>query len=308
MSTDSTVCSDEQIQWLILAWLSSRSPGHTYCLNQPVSTDEDAGHTLLRILLQLFDPFRYVLICVSASEVKDQESTWCSLIIRMSDCPVPFLTSGIPDLYFNLLAIQIDSFGSKFHSNSSLWIRYELILLKPRKQVRFAHPRICINIGLTTYDYHFEEEIKSFTDNRHLFNYNNTLFIPTVQLSNNKKCIIMAWNEMSLYNVYGIHREICLALVFGGLSLLSSILALVFGVFFGSITGSCNLCIRLWLICCVCGQVSSPADLSPSFSTTKGSLSSAAGFSLLSQAIWFPLAIQTYSSIRVHAIWLCSLS
>ena len=113
---------------------------------------------------------------------------------------------------------------------------------------------------------------------------------------------------MSQCNVYDIHIEIYFALVFGGLSLLSSVLALLFAVFFGSMTGSCNLCIRLWLICCVCGQVSSPADLSPSFSTQKGSLSSAADSSLLSRAILFPLAIQTYSSIRVHAIWPYSLS
>ena len=68
----------------------------------------------------------------------------------------------------------------------------KLVLLEPRKQVGLAHARICINTDLTPYDYHLEQKIKSFTDNRHLINYNNTLFIPTVYLQPIKNIIVMA--------------------------------------------------------------------------------------------------------------------
>ena len=51
----------------------------------------------------------------------------------------------------------------------------KLVLLEPGKQVGLAHAGICINAELTPNDHHLEQKIKSFTDNRHLINYNNTL-------------------------------------------------------------------------------------------------------------------------------------
>ena len=120
MSTGSTADSDGRTQWPIPALLPSHFPGRICCLPKPITTYEDAGHALLRILLQLLDPLGDVFVGVSASQVEDQEGSRCPLVIGMGNGPIPLLASCVPNLYLDLLAIEVNGLGGKLDADGGL--------------------------------------------------------------------------------------------------------------------------------------------------------------------------------------------
>ncbi|GAV61051.1 hypothetical protein CFOL_v3_04579, partial [Cephalotus follicularis] len=54
----------------------------------------------------------------------------------------PFLSSSVPNLSLDDLAIDSQALSSKLNPNSRLRLQIKLILCKPREQVGFTHTRV----------------------------------------------------------------------------------------------------------------------------------------------------------------------
>jgi len=60
----------------------------------------------------------------------------------MSNCSESLLACSIPDLNFNFMIFQRNSFGGKLNANGWFGLNAKLIFLESGQQVRLTHSRV----------------------------------------------------------------------------------------------------------------------------------------------------------------------
>lgn len=136
-----------------------------------MGTDKDAGHILLPVLFQLFDPFGYVLEGVPSGQIEYYQRTRCSLVVCVSDCPIPLLARSVPDLDLDSLTIQGYRFGGKLDPDGGFGLMRKLVLFELRQQIGFPHSRVCDYDVCTTDDDHFKEKVEALANYAHNITY-----------------------------------------------------------------------------------------------------------------------------------------
>jgi len=71
-------------------------------------------------------------------KIKGDDSTNGSTIVSISDSPKALLSSGIPNLIFDIPSINIDSLGGELNSNGWFGVHVKGIIYKARKQIGLA--------------------------------------------------------------------------------------------------------------------------------------------------------------------------
>lgn len=107
-------------------------------------TDKNTYNILGWVLLQLFEPFGDILKSGSSCKIKNNKSAWSSFIISVSYGSESFLTGCIPNLNFDFMVLESNSFSCELNSNSWLRLYTKLILLKSRQKIGLTHTRIWI--------------------------------------------------------------------------------------------------------------------------------------------------------------------
>lgn len=96
----------------------------------------------MRVFLELFDPFRDVLVGGTFGEIKDDECSRSPLVVCMSYRPITLLARSIPNLRFYFVALEIDSLGGEFNTDRRFGFVGELIFLEPRQEICLTNSRI----------------------------------------------------------------------------------------------------------------------------------------------------------------------
>lgn len=92
----------------------------------------------VRVVSQLFQPSRDVLICLVFADVVHEQRTDCTTVVGRSDGAVALLARGIPDLGFDGLGIHLDRSSSEFYANSRLGIEVEFVPSESTEKVGFT--------------------------------------------------------------------------------------------------------------------------------------------------------------------------
>lgn len=83
-------------------------------------TDEHNDDVAVRMVTELFKPPRRILIGAVLGDVVDKQGTYRAAVVRVGDCAVALLASGIPNLGLDGLAIDRNRTRCKFNTNSAL--------------------------------------------------------------------------------------------------------------------------------------------------------------------------------------------
>lgn len=122
---------------------------------------------LLSISLHLVHPkLAYVFETKRVSQVKYKKNALTASIVRTCYCSKSLLTCGVPNLKFDIFAINLDGLESEIDSNSCQIVFWKLVFYKPYKDSWLADPRVA------DYD-SFVKMVKLFY---HIFRINNYKF------------------------------------------------------------------------------------------------------------------------------------
>ena len=85
------------------------------------------------MLLNLLHPLLYGIEGRFIINRIDEDNTLSTFIIRLSDCPEPFLASGVPDLHFNFFLFNLDGFQLEVNANGGQVVVGEAVFAEPHK-------------------------------------------------------------------------------------------------------------------------------------------------------------------------------
>ena len=99
-------------------------------------------NTRIRMIPELFQPPRDVLICLVLANVVNKQRSYRSSVVCRCDSPIALLPCRIPDLSLDGLGVDLDAAGRKLDTNGRLAVEVELIACKPREQIGLSDTRI----------------------------------------------------------------------------------------------------------------------------------------------------------------------
>ena len=93
-------------------------------------------------LVDLLYPVFHIIEGFAVGDGVYQDDTSCSLVISLSDGFEAFLASGIPNLHFDLNALDVNSFDFEVHADGGHVGHLVLLVDVPQQNVRLAHRRV----------------------------------------------------------------------------------------------------------------------------------------------------------------------
>jgi len=96
----------------------------------------------IRMVSQLLQPPRHVLVCLVLADVVDEESADCASVVRGRDRTVSLLASCVPDLGFDGLGVDLDATGREFDADGRLGVEVEFVAGESAEQVGFTDARV----------------------------------------------------------------------------------------------------------------------------------------------------------------------
>ena len=106
-----------------------------------VSNQHD-DDVVVGVIAQLFQPSRDVLECLVLADVVDEQRADCAAVVGGGDGAVALLSSCVPDLRLDCLAVDLDAAGRKLYTNGGLAVQRELIASESAEKVGLSDTRV----------------------------------------------------------------------------------------------------------------------------------------------------------------------
>lgn len=106
---------------------------------------EHDDHVAVAVLPGVLQPGGEMVECVPPGDIVDEERPSSSTVVGPGDGPEGLLTSRIPDLQFDLLALDVDHAGPELHPDGEVVDRLEPLVCELKQQAGLAHASISDN-------------------------------------------------------------------------------------------------------------------------------------------------------------------
>jgi hypothetical protein len=92
----------------------------------------------VRMIPQLLEPSCHVLVGLVLADIIDEQRSHRTAVVGGGDGAVALLASGVPDLGFDGLGVDLDAAGCEFDANGGFAVQIELVAGEAGEEVGFA--------------------------------------------------------------------------------------------------------------------------------------------------------------------------